>query len=44
MYREVNQTPIYRVRIGPLASIGEVDQISSVLERHGLANSRVIID
>lgn len=41
---QVAQKPIYRVRIGPLAGIGEVDQISSVLEQHGVAAPSVIID
>lgn len=38
------RTPIFRVRIGPLASVDEVDELSNLLERHGLNSSRVVID
>lgn len=38
------KAPIYRVRIGPLASVDEVDELSNLLERHGLDSSRIVID
>ncbi|MBI5040323.1 MAG: septal ring lytic transglycosylase RlpA family protein [Gammaproteobacteria bacterium] len=39
-----NQRPIYRVRIGPLASVAEADRMASELGRYGIANPHVVID
>lgn len=39
-----NQRPLYRVRIGPLASVAEADRMAGELVRHGIANPRVAID
>jgi rare lipoprotein A len=39
-----NQRPIYRVRIGPLASAAEADRVSGELARYGIANPRVVVD
>ncbi|HEY9198349.1 MAG TPA: septal ring lytic transglycosylase RlpA family protein [Gammaproteobacteria bacterium] len=39
-----NQRPIYRVRIGPLASAAEADRMTGELARHGIANPRVVVD
>jgi len=36
--------PLYRVRIGPLASVDDADRISSSLISLGISDSRVIID
>lgn len=39
-----NQRPIYRVRIGPLASVAEADRMAATLGRYGIANPRVVVD
>lgn len=39
-----NQRPIYRVRIGPLASAAEADRMTGELARYGIANPRVVVD
>lgn len=39
-----NQRPIYRVRIGPLASVDEADRMANALERYGITNPHVVID
>lgn len=39
-----NQRPIYRVRIGPLASVAEADRMTGELARYGIANPRVVVD
>ena len=39
-----NQRPIYRVRIGPLASVADADRMAGELARHGITNPRVVID
>lgn len=39
-----NQRPVYRVRIGPLASVAEADRMAGELVRHGIANPRVVVD
>lgn len=39
-----SQHPVYRVRIGPLASVAEADRMASSLERYGITNPHVVID
>lgn len=39
-----NQQPIYRVRIGPLASVETADQLSQTLIDRGIQAPRVVID
>ncbi len=39
-----NQRSVYRVRIGPLASVAEADRMASSLERYGITNPHVVID
>jgi rare lipoprotein A len=39
-----NQRPIYRVRVGPLASIEEADRMTEKLAQQGLRDSRIIVD
>jgi rare lipoprotein A len=39
-----NQRPLYRVRVGPLASAAEADRMASELVRYGITNPRVAID
>ncbi len=39
-----NQKPIYRVRIGPLASAAEADRMSGELGRFGITHPRVVVD
>ena len=39
-----NQRPVYRVRIGPLASVDEADRLSATLGHYGIDNPRVVID
>jgi rare lipoprotein A len=38
------QRPLYRVRIGPLASVAEADRMAGELGRYGIANPRVVVD
>ncbi|MDH5444078.1 MAG: septal ring lytic transglycosylase RlpA family protein [Gammaproteobacteria bacterium] len=38
------ESKLYRVRIGPLASAQEADQLASKLSQSGISNSKVIID
>lgn len=39
-----NARPVYKVRIGPLASVAEADRMASSLGRHGITNPHVVID
>jgi len=39
-----NQRAVYRVRIGPLASVAEADRMASSLERYGITDPHVVID
>jgi rare lipoprotein A len=39
-----NQTPIYRVRIGPLSSVELVDRLTQLLVDQGVESTRVIVD
>lgn len=39
-----NQRSVYRVRIGPLASVADADRMASSLERYGITNPHVVID
>lgn len=39
-----DQRPVYRVRIGPLASVAEADRVATELGSHGIANPHVVID
>lgn len=39
-----NQHPLYRVRVGPLASAAEADRVAAQLVRLGISNPRVAID
>lgn len=39
-----HQRSVYRVRIGPLASVAEADLMASSLERYGITNPHVVID
>lgn len=36
--------PLYRVRLGPLADVDEVDRVTRELERLGIKDARVVID
>jgi rare lipoprotein A len=36
--------PLYRVRIGPLASVDEADRIANTLVSQGISDTRVIVD
>ena len=36
--------PLYRVRVGPLASVNEADRIANTLVSQGISDTRVIID
>ncbi len=36
--------PLYRVRVGPLASIDEADRIANTLVSQGISDTRVIVD
>ena len=38
------QRPVYRVRIGPLASVAEADRVAAELGRFGIDNPHVVID
>ena len=35
---------VYRVRIGPLASVETADQLTQLLADHGIRSPRVVID
>ena len=39
-----NQRPVYRVRIGPLASVDEADRVSATLGRYGIDDPQVVTD
>ena len=39
-----DQRPLYRVRIGPLASVAEADRVAVKLGSYGIANPHVVID
>lgn len=39
-----DRRPVYRVRIGPLASVAEADRVAAELGSHGIANPHVVID
>lgn len=39
-----NQQPVFRVRIGPLASVEEADRMASLLTRYGISSPHVVID
>jgi len=39
-----NQKPIYRVRIGPLASVETADQLTQLLADQGIQSPRIVID
>ncbi|MFC1772233.1 septal ring lytic transglycosylase RlpA family protein [Pseudomonadota bacterium] len=39
-----NQQPVYRVRVGPLASVETADQLTKILATHGIESPRVVID
>jgi len=39
-----NATPMYRVRIGPLNSVDESDQLASRVQAHGLPNPVIVVD
>lgn len=39
-----NQRSVYRVRIGPLASVADADLMATSLERYGITNPHVVID
>lgn len=39
-----DRRPVYRVRIGPLASVAEADRVAAQLGSHGIANPHVVID
>jgi rare lipoprotein A len=36
--------PLYRVRVGPLASVNEADRIANTLVSQGISDTRVIVD
>lgn len=39
-----NESRIYRVRIGPIASIEEGDRLSETLSRHGVADALMVVE
>lgn len=39
-----NQQPVYRVRVGPLASVETADQLTKILATQGIESPRVVID
>ena len=36
--------PLYRVRVGPLASVEEADRIANTLVSQGISDTRIVID
>lgn len=39
-----NNRPVYRVRVGPLASVESADRLTQLLADHGIHDPRVVID
>jgi len=39
-----NQQTVYRVRIGPLVSVGDADRMAEDLARRGMADTRIVVD
>ena len=41
---EVDDKQFYRVRLGPIASVEQADQLLDLLQSKGFADARVIVD
>lgn len=44
LFSRENEHPLYRVRIGPLASVADVDRIGELLTNLGVSEQHVVID
>lgn len=39
-----NRLPLFRVRVGPVASVSELDRMTEILDKQGIDSPRVVID